>query len=243
MAAGSGRKPSARRGRPSHTLARVKQLAEGVWKLSGLPPNAINVYLVGDVLVDAATKFATRRIMRQLEGRTVNTHVLTHAHPDHQGASHAVCERLGIPLWCGENDADAAERPELIRERQPNASINRLIWRVWAGPGHRVERRLREGDEVAGFQVLDVPGHSDGHIALWRESDRVLIAGDVLNSMNLITTIPGLQEPPKTFTPDPARNRESIKRLAALEPRVACFGHGPVWRDPAKLSALAAKLP
>jgi hydroxyacylglutathione hydrolase len=221
----------------------VKEVADGVWKLSGLPPNAINVFLVGDVLVDAATRHARRRIMRQLAGREVRAHALTHAHPDHQGASHEVCERLGIPLWCGEGDADAAERPELMRDRQPGASINRLIWRAWAGPGQRVERRLHEGDEVAGFRVIDVPGHSAGHIALWRESDRVLIAGDVLNSMNLITTIPGLQEPPKVFTPDPARNRESIKRIAALEPRVACFGHGPVWRDTAKLSELAAALP
>jgi hydroxyacylglutathione hydrolase len=220
----------------------VKEVADGVWKLSGLPPNAINVYLVGDVLVDAATRLAGRRILRQLAGREVKMHVLTHAHPDHQGASHEVCDRLGIPLWCGEGDADAAERPELIRERQPAAPINRLAWRLWAGPAHPVARRLHEGDEVAGFEVIDVPGHSAGHIALWRERDRVLIAGDVLNSMNLITTIPGLQEPPRTFTPDPARNRESIKRIAALEPAVACFGHGPVWRDPGKLSAFAARL-
>jgi glyoxylase-like metal-dependent hydrolase (beta-lactamase superfamily II) len=220
----------------------VEQLAEGVWKLSGFPPNAINVFVVGDVLVDAATRFAPRRILRQLNGHDIRTHVLTHAHPDHQGASHAVCERLGLPLWCGETDAEAAERPEVIRETQPNARLNSLIFRVWAGPGHPVARRLDEGDEVAGFQVLDVPGHSPGHIALWRESDRVLLAGDVLNSMNLITTIPGLQEPPRPFTLDPARNRESIRRIAALEPRIACFGHGPVWRDTDKLSALAAGL-
>lgn len=221
----------------------MREVAPGVWKLSGLPPNAINVYLVGDVLVDAGTRHARGRILRQLAGRQVRTHALTHAHPDHQGASHAVCERLGVPLWCGEGDAPAAERPELIRDRQPGASINTLIWRAWAGPGHPVERRLREGDEVAGFQVLHTPGHSEGHIALWRESDRVLIGGDVLNSMNLITTLPGLHEPPATFTPEPARNRESIKRIAALEPRAACFGHGPVWRDPGKLSAFAAALP
>jgi hydroxyacylglutathione hydrolase len=71
----------------------------------------------------------------------------------------------------------------------------------------------------------------------------VVIAGDVLNSMNLITTLPGLQEPPGVFTPDPARNRESIKRIAALEPRVACFGHGPVWTDTSKLVAFAERLP
>lgn len=221
----------------------MREVAAGVWKLSGMPPNAINVFLVGDVLVDAATRHARRRILRQLSGRQVSTHVLTHAHPDHQGATHEVCDTLGIPLWCGENDADAAERPELIRDRQPGASLNRVVWKIWAGRGHPVERRLHEGDEVAGFQILDTPGHSAGHIALWRESDRVLIAGDVLNSMNLITTLPGLHEPPTVFTPDPARNRESIKRIAALEPRVACFGHGPVWTDTSKLLAFAERLP
>lgn len=221
----------------------MREVADGVWQLSGMPPNAINVFLAGDVLVDAGTRLASRRILRQLSGREVRTHVLTHAHPDHQGASHEVCEKLGVPLWCGELDADAAERPGLIRERQPTATVNRLIWRAWAGPGHPVERRLRAGDEVGGFEVVDVPGHSAGHIALWREADRVLIAGDVLNSMSLITTVPGLHEPPTKFTPDPARNRESIKRIAALEPRVACFGHGPAWTDPGKLSDFAARLP
>ncbi|HET8673224.1 MAG TPA: MBL fold metallo-hydrolase [Thermoleophilaceae bacterium] len=220
----------------------MKQLADGVWQLAGFPPNAINVYLVGDVLVDAATRRAGRRILRQLTGRDVRAHALTHAHPDHQGASHEVCERLGIPLWCGTNDADAAERPELIVERQPTSALNRLIWRSWAGPGHPVERRLQEGDDVAGFTVLDTPGHSAGHIVLWRETDRVLIAGDVLNGMNLITAVPGLHEPPVRFTPDPARNRESIRRVAALEPALVCFGHGPPLRDPRKLSEFAARL-
>jgi glyoxylase-like metal-dependent hydrolase (beta-lactamase superfamily II) len=198
--------------------------------------------VVGDVLVDAATRLAGRRILRQLNGREISAHLITHAHPDHQGASHEVCEKLGIPAWCGEREAEVVERPELIRERQPDVALNKLLWRVWAGPGHPVERRLNEGDEVAGFTVLDTPGHSAGHIALWRESDRVLIAGDVLNSMNLVTTVPGLHEPPKTFTPDPARNRESIKRIAALQPSLACFGHGPPWRDPGKLTAFASSL-
>ena len=71
----------------------MREVAAGVWKLSGMPPNAINVFLVGDVLVDAATRHARRRILRQLDGRTVSTHVLTHAHPDHQGATHKVCVR------------------------------------------------------------------------------------------------------------------------------------------------------
>ena len=64
----------------------MKQLAPGVWQLSGLPPNAINVYLVEDVLIDAATRHAPRRILKQIAGRKVTAHALTHAHPDHQGA-------------------------------------------------------------------------------------------------------------------------------------------------------------
>jgi hydroxyacylglutathione hydrolase len=217
----------------------MKQIADDVWQLRGFPPDAINVYLAGDVLIDAATRRAGRRILRQLRGREVRAHALTHVHPDHQGASHEVCETLGIPLWCGEGDADVMERGG-IRERQPPALINTLADRFWSGPPHPVARRLREGDEVAGFTVLDVPGHSAGHVAYWRERDGVLILGDVLTHIDTLTGIPGLHEPKAFFTPDPARNRESARKLAALAPRVVCFGHGRVLRDPAKLQAFVA---
>jgi hydroxyacylglutathione hydrolase len=220
----------------------VKQLADGVWQLRGFPPNAINVYLIEDVLVDAATRRAGRRILRQLEGRDVSAHALTHAHADHQGASREVCDKLGIPFWVSERDADAAERPELIRERQPDAAINRLIWKAWAGPGRQVDRRLREGDVVAGFEVLDTPGHSAGHVSYWRDSDRVLIAGDVLNNMDVVTGIPGLHEPKRYFTPDPARNRESAKRLGTLEPSLVLLGHGAPIRDTKKFVDFCAGL-
>lgn len=221
----------------------MKQLAPDVWLLRGQLPYAINVYLVGDVLVDAARRTDRRRILAQLRDREVNVHALTHAHPDHQGASHAVCEELGIPLWVGEADAEAAERPQLIRERQPDRLLNRAIFAMWAGPGHPVDRRLREGDEVAGFTVLEVPGHSAGHVALWRESDRVLVAGDVVNTMHPFTMRRGVREPLETFTPDVATNRRSIKRIAALEPALLLAGHGPPVRDPAQLRALADRLP
>jgi glyoxylase-like metal-dependent hydrolase (beta-lactamase superfamily II) len=219
----------------------LKQLADDLYLLDGFPPYAINVYLMGDVLVDAATRHAAKRILRQLKGRTVITHALTHAHPDHQGASHEVCETLGIELWCGELDADAVEDGRIM-ERQPDHPINTLFGRIMPGPAHPVSRRLDEGDEVAGFQVLDVPGHSAGHVAYWRESDSVLICGDVFTNIDTLTGLPGLHEPKAFFTPDPERNRESMRRLAALEPALVCFGHGRPLRDPAKLKAFTAKL-
>jgi hydroxyacylglutathione hydrolase len=221
----------------------MKQLAEGLHQLSGRPRNAINVYLAGDVLIDAGTRQAERRILRQLEGRTLTAHALTHAHPDHQGSSHAVCERLGIPLWCGEGDVPAMETPGAIKNPKAPRWLNRVQERFWTGPPHPVARALHEGEVLAGFTVLETPGHSAGHVSLWRESDRVLIVGDVLGNMNFITGVPGLNTPPDLFTPDPARNRDSARRLAALEPELACFGHGAPLRDPRKLAEFVARLP
>jgi glyoxylase-like metal-dependent hydrolase (beta-lactamase superfamily II) len=220
----------------------MKQLADDLYLLRGFPPNAINVYLAGDVLIDAATRQGERRIIRQIRGRTVSAHALTHAHPDHQGSSHAICERLGIPLWCGRGDVSAMETPSAISNSQAPSWLNRFQARFWTGPPHPVARALQEGDEVAGFTVLEVPGHSRGHVAYWRAADRVLILGDVLNGMNLMTGRRGLQEPPTIFTPDPARNRQSARRLAALEPELVCFGHGPPLRDPRALSDFIAGL-
>jgi hydroxyacylglutathione hydrolase len=221
----------------------VKRLADGVWQLSGFPPNGINVYVIEDVLIDAASRHATRRILSQIEGRTINVHALTHAHPDHQGASHAVCERLGIPYWVGAADADAAENPALIAARQPDSFMAQFFARVFTGPAHPVDRQLREGDAVAGFQVLDVPGHSAGHVAFWRESDRVLILGDVLNNMDVVTGVPGLTLPKPYLTPDPDQNRASAKRLAALEPSLVLFGHGAPLRDTRKFVDFLNGLP
>jgi len=220
----------------------VRRLAEDVYLLDGFPPFAINVYLIGDLLVDAATRRAGRRILRQLHGRPLSAHLVTHAHPDHQGASHEICETLGLPLWCGENDAAAIEDAR-IAERQPDHPLNRIIDRFWTGPPHPVARRLREGDEVAGFRVLDTPGHSAGHISLWRERDRTLVCGDVFTNIDTLTGLPGLHEPKHFFSPDPARNRESMRRLAALEPALVCFGHGRPLRAPGKLAAFVARLP
>ena len=219
-----------------------EQVAPGLTLLCGFPKYAVNWFLAGDVLIDAGARMDHKRIIKQLRGKTVTAHALTHAHPDHQGASHAVCTDLGLPFWVSEKDADAAENPELIKERQPDHWLPKLMQTMFAGPGHKVDRTLREGDEVAGFTVLETPGHSAGHVVFWRESDRVLIAGDVVNAMHPFTMKRGVREPLDVFTPDPPRNRESIKRIAALEPALTVVGHGPPLRGPAELQKLAATL-
>jgi hydroxyacylglutathione hydrolase len=182
--------------------------------------------------------------LRQLKGREVTAHALTHGHPDHQGSSRAVCDALGVPLWCGAGDADAVESGRPL-DLTPDNLITRLASWFVAGPACPVARRLVEGDEVGGFRVLDLPGHSPGHISYWRESDQVLILGDVLANMNFVTWRPELREPPKIFSPDPALNRRSARRLLELgiEPALVCFGHGPPLRDPRKFVEFIEKLP
>jgi hydroxyacylglutathione hydrolase len=226
----------------------MKELAPGVWQVMGyrasvLVPNVINTYVIDDVLIDAGTRHSGGRILRELRGHEIKAHALTHAHPDHQGASHEVCETLGVPFWVGEADVAAAENPELIGERQGDHPLAKLFIKAFTGPAHAVDRALKEGDEVAGFQVLAVPGHSAGHVAYWRESDRVLILGDVLTNMDQATLMRGLHEPKAFLTADPARNREAARKLAALEPTLVCFGHGLPLRDTRKLVDFVETLP
>ena len=209
------------------------------------PPNAINVYLMGTVIVDAATRRDGKRILRQVEGREVTAHALTHAHADHQGSSKQLCETLGVPYWVGEKDVRQAEGGyDAMLATMPDHPMPKFSGKLFAGPGHPVDRPLREGDEVgAGFTVLDVPGHSPGHVAFWREADRALILGDVFFNIHPLLGFPQLREPPGFFTPDPARNRESARKLVALEPALVCFGHGPPLRDTKKLVEFVAGLP
>jgi glyoxylase-like metal-dependent hydrolase (beta-lactamase superfamily II) len=223
----------------------MQEIAPGVYQLWGFPPHTINIYLIGRVLVDAGTRFDQWRIMRQLRGHQVAAHLLTHVHPDHQGASAAVCQKLGIPLWCGTHDAAAMETGDI--SRQFPAPLNPGLWlmnALWSGPAYPVTRHLIAGDLIEGFEVLETPGHTPGHISLWREHDRVLIVGDVLNNMGPSAVgTEGLNEAPPIFTPDMTRNRQSARALAALRPRIACFGHGPPLYDTDKFLAFVAGLP
>jgi hydroxyacylglutathione hydrolase len=218
----------------------MRRVAEDVFHIPLSPRDGVNAYLLGDVVVDAGTKGAAKRLIKALKGHVVGAHALTHGHPDHAGGSKRLAEAYEVPVWVGERDrAD-------VESGRPAAAA------TWARPAVSrlsnyepvaVARSLSEADDLGhGFVVLETPGHSDGHVAFWRERDRTLVLGDVLFNMNLLTTVPGLREPPAILTRDPRRNRESVRRLAALEPELALFGHGPPLRDPAALTAFAAEL-
>ena len=212
----------------------IRRVAEDVFQIPLTPRDGINAYLLGDVVVDAGAKCMAKRLIRALRGHAVGAHALTHDHFDHVGGSKRLVDAFDVPVWAGERDRAGVEsgcspapdtwaRPAVSRARHEPVPV---------------ARSLREGDDLGhGFTVLETPGHSDGHVAFWRESDRTLVLGDVFFNIDLLTTIPGLHEPWRILTRDPQRNRDSARRLAALEPELVLFGHGPPLRDAAALQA------
>jgi len=207
----------------------MKNITKDVYQISLFPRNAINCYLIEDVLIDAGIRSSANTILKALKDKTVTKHVLTHAHADHQGSSKTICETLNIPLLCSELEKEFTENGNVITEYpNPNHIISKFQKNFWAGKGHPVSETLKEGDQIGGFTVIKTPGHSSGHISFFREKDGVLIVGDVMTNMNLLTTKVGLHEPPHLFTANKETNKKSILKLASLKPKILCFGHGPV---------------
>ena len=118
-----------------------------------------------------------------------------------------------------------------------------LFAKTMNGPGHHVDRPLREGDEVASFKVIDVPGHSAGHVAFWRESDGVLVLGDVLNSADVYTAAPRPPHAQGLLHPRPRREPPLGAQARPLEPKLVLFGHGPPVRDTKKFVDFVNGLP
>ncbi len=219
----------------------MKNLAPEVWRLDEVPRPLINVYVAGDVLIDAGRRWDRRRIFKQIEGRDLSMLALTHVHADHQGVAKDVCEAREIPLACHADDVDAMEgRREMSATGHPLAKLYKAIW---AGPPHKVDTVLGEGDEVAGFRVIHAPGHAAGEVIFFRESDRVAICGDVIRNITYLSLRTRLAEPPDALTPDPAENRRSIRKLAELDPSLILPGHGPEVTDIDAFKRWAAALP
>ena len=219
------------------------EVAPGLWHVPLLPLDTLNVYLLGDVLIDSGATFSRRQILRALRGKEVRAHALTHAHMDHQGSSHAICEALKIPLWCGQGDREAMETGDLgLISPAPRSPVGRF-GRMFAGEGHPVSRTLLEGDQIGDFTVIETPGHSPGHLSFWRESDRALVLGDVAFSRSFITLRKYIHEPFAGATYDVGQNRASARKVAELGPELICFGHGPPHFDGQEFEDYVRTLP
>jgi glyoxylase-like metal-dependent hydrolase (beta-lactamase superfamily II) len=116
---------------------------------------------------------------------------------------------------------------------------------VWDGGAVQIEGTVQEGDEVAGFKVIELPGHAPGLIGLFRESDRLALVSDCFYTLDPQTGIKGpARVPHAAFNIDIEQARQSIRKLAALEPSAAWPGHAdPVSGDTVAELQRAASAP
>jgi glyoxylase-like metal-dependent hydrolase (beta-lactamase superfamily II) len=144
---------------------------------------------------------------------------------------------VDVPVLChpdevADAESGAAIAPYMDLSQLPIARVRWIypfLLKRWDGGAVKIADTVIEGDEVAGFKVLHFPGHAPGLIGLWRESDRVALVSDVVymvDSARLKPLPPGeASVPHPAWAWDHAKAKESVRKLAALEPRVVGTGH------------------
>jgi hydroxyacylglutathione hydrolase len=215
----------------------AKLLAEGVWVVQG-QPGRCNVYLIenagaegGVTVFDAGARTMTRAVARagaKLGG--IERIVLGHGHTDHRGTAPG----LGVPVWCHPEEVQDAEGsggwrywPADLAGLPPVAKqIQRACHRyAWDDGPVKIAGTVKEGDEVAGFKVIELPGHAPGLIGLWRESDRLALVSDCFYTLDMWGRSRAPSVPVETYNYDTSVARESMRKLAEMEPAAAWPGH------------------
>jgi glyoxylase-like metal-dependent hydrolase (beta-lactamase superfamily II) len=226
------------------------------------------VYLVGSgtgwTLVDAGWPGDGPRLeaaVATLIGATSPQGIaLTHLHPDHEGDARVLADRWGCPVWVSPGELPVALR-DFEHMRATAMPLDR--WLVLPamrllGPERRrrifaartlqpVVRAFDPAEAVPGLPDwvwVPTPGHTPGHVSLFRPSDGVFLAGDALVTTridtlaHLLTRRRGLSEPPWYTTWDLGAARRSIQRVADLAPRVLGTGHGRPMTGPGTAQAV-----
>jgi glyoxylase-like metal-dependent hydrolase (beta-lactamase superfamily II) len=144
---------------------------------------------------------------------------------------------MDAPVFChpdevADAESDAAIAPYFDLSELPVAWVRWIyptLLRRWDGGAVKIAGTVAEGDEVAGFRVLHFPGHAPGLIGLWRESDRLALVSDVvyLVDSGRLKPLPEGEAsvPHPAWAWDHGKAKESLRRLAALEPQVVGAGH------------------
>jgi len=234
---------------PESMVMPMEHVAIGV---EGLRIAFVNVYGIAHAtgswtLIDTGLPFSAGFIKNWGErhfGGPASAIVLTHGHFDHVSGAADLASAWNIPIY-----AHPLEFPYLTGERQyppPNLDAGSGLMSILApmyprGPVDLSKWLLpldtgsesKSPGQVPGWEVVHSPGHTPGHISLFRSSDLALLVGDAFCTTKpesffeaAVTQIPELHGPPAYFTADPQQASKSIRVLANLHPRIIAPGHG-----------------
>jgi hydroxyacylglutathione hydrolase len=230
----------------------MEKIADGVWLLRGDLGKSMNIYFIEDgdrvVQFDAGTKAMTKKAKAaaaELGG--ISKIVLGHGHADHRGTA----PYMEAPVFCHPDEVADSESDAAIDSYMEISTLPALrarlayplLMRRWDGGPVNIDGTVSEGDRVAGFEVVEFPGHAHGLIGLWRESDRVALVSDVvylIDSVKLGKPLP----PGEASVPHPAwawnhdKAKESVRKLAALDPAIVGTGHAEPLRGESLRPAL-----
>ncbi|HEY0454985.1 MAG TPA: MBL fold metallo-hydrolase [Verrucomicrobiae bacterium] len=184
--------------------------------------------------------------------------IMTHAHADHAGALENLAKEWDVPIFAHElelpylNGTAAYPAPDPLVGGGLMPALSVLFPRGPFNVGGWVERLPADHSVpgMPGWAWLHTPGHTPGHISLWRAADRALIAGDAFITTNqesvyaVLAQKPEMHGPPMYYTQNWEQAAESVARLAMLRPEVVITGHGHAMRGAqmrAGLQALASQ--
>lgn len=222
----------------------VFELAKDVLRVGN---GLVNAYMVGPsddwVLVDTGLPGLGRLIRRAARRRfgaraKPAAIVLTHGHFDHSGNVDALADQWGVPVYAHALELSYLAGRSVYPPQDPTVGgAMALLSRAFPRGGHRpvTTRVLPLGDQLPAmgeWRWIHTPGHTPGHVSLFRDRDHLLLAGDALVTMDLDSWLgqvlrkPELCNPPAPLTFDWESAAESVRQIAALAPHAIGAGHG-----------------
>lgn len=211
----------------------------------------VNICLAGNletkefVLIDAGMPGSANEIVSVSEkyfgaNSRPKAIILTHGHFDHVGAIIELVKHWEVPVYAHELEIPfltgqtSYSKPDPTVEGGMVAKMSSLFPSEPIDLGSNVRKLPMDGTvpHLPDFRWIHTPGHSPGHISLFREKDRTLLAGDAFVTVKqdslykVLTQKQEVNGPPRYFTTDWKDAKESVQELASLKPAVAVTGHG-----------------